>query len=73
MGLYNFKATIAYKGVAYKGWQIQHGSNYQPTIQGALETAMTKLKQEPPELLSIQGAGRTDAGVHARGQARFRG
>ena len=72
LGLYNFKATVAYKGGAYKGWQVQNGSHDQPTIQGLLQRALTQLKKEPLDLLSIQGAGRTDAGVHARGQVNRR-
>lgn len=67
-GIYNFKATIAYKGTAYKGWQIQNGRSKVPTIQDRVEAALSAVKCESRRLLRIQGAGRTDAGVHARGQ-----
>ncbi len=56
------KLTLAYDGTAYHGWQIQP---QQSSIQGKLEAALQKLTQET---IRIQGAGRTDAGVHALGQ-----
>lgn len=56
------KLTIEYDGTAYAGWQRQPK---QPTIQGAVETALTRITQQQ---ISIIAAGRTDAGVHARGQ-----
>lgn len=57
-----FKLTVAYDGTAYAGWQIQVG---RPTVQGMLERAMARLvKVRVP----ITGSGRTDSGVHARGQ-----
>src|SRR5713226_945521 len=58
----NIKLTLAYDGTDFSGWQIQPG---QPTIQGALSDVLEKLTQQR---LQIQGAGRTDAGVHASGQ-----
>jgi tRNA pseudouridine38-40 synthase len=58
----NIKLTLAYDGTDFSGWQIQPG---QPTIQGALADVLEKLTQQRP---AIQGAGRTDAGVHATGQ-----
>jgi tRNA pseudouridine38-40 synthase len=52
-----------YDGTNYCGWQTQPAN---PTVQGLLETVLRlKLK----ESLRLVGAGRTDAGVHARGQA----
>jgi len=60
--MHNIKLTIAYDGTDFHGWQIQRG---QPTIQGALTDVARKLTQEP---LTVFGAGRTDAGVHALGQ-----
>lgn len=58
----NIKLTIAYDGAQFHGWQIQPG---EATIQGALTDALRKITQEP---ITIQGASRTDAGVHALGQ-----
>jgi tRNA pseudouridine38-40 synthase len=60
--MHNLKLTVAYDGTDFRGWQIQPG---QPTIQGALTDVVQQLTQER---LSLQGAGRTDAGVHAWGQ-----
>jgi tRNA pseudouridine38-40 synthase len=56
------KLTVEYEGTAYQGWQ------YQPdvaTIQGQIEAALARILSGPHR---IHGAGRTDAGVHARGQ-----
>lgn len=58
----NIKFTIAYDGTNFHGWQIQRG---QATIQGALTDVLCKLTQEH---VTLHGAGRTDAGVHAFGQ-----
>lgn len=60
--MHNLKLTVAYDGTDFRGWQIQPG---QPTIQGVLTEVMQQLTQER---LNLQGAGRTDAGVHAWGQ-----
>lgn len=60
--MHNIKLTVAYDGTDFHGWQIQPG---QPTIQGVLTDVVQQLTQERPNL---QGAGRTDAGVHAWGQ-----
>jgi tRNA pseudouridine38-40 synthase len=60
--MHNIKLTLAYDGTDFSGWQIQPG---QPTIQGTLSDVLEKLTQQR---LTIQGAGRTDAGVHAAGQ-----
>jgi tRNA pseudouridine38-40 synthase len=57
------KLTVAYDGGAYAGWQIQPDKR---TVQGTLQSAWQKLTQEPA---SVTAAGRTDAGVHALGQA----
>ncbi|HJU04738.1 MAG TPA: tRNA pseudouridine(38-40) synthase TruA [Nitrospiraceae bacterium] len=62
-----FKLTIEYDGTAYAGWQRQPD---QPTIQAALEAALCRITGAR---ISVIGAGRTDAGVHALGQvASFR-
>lgn len=58
----NIKLTIAYDGTDFSGWQIQPG---QRTIQGTLTDVLEKLTQRR---LTIHGAGRTDAGVHAAAQ-----
>lgn len=57
-----YRATVAYDGTEYSGFQIQPGRR---TIQGALEEALSRATQQR---VRIKGAGRTDAGVHARGQ-----
>jgi len=56
------KLVIAYDGTDYHGWQIQPGLR---TVQGTLCEAATSLLRHPTH---VQGASRTDAGVHARGQ-----
>ena len=55
--------TIAYDGSAYHGWQRQEGA---ATVQQCLEEAFAAI--DCPGLC-VEGAGRTDAGVHAVGQA----
>jgi tRNA pseudouridine38-40 synthase len=60
--MHNIKLTLAYDGTEFHGWQIQPG---QPTIQGALTDVLRKITQEN---IQIHAAGRTDVGVHARGQ-----
>lgn len=65
--MHHFKLTIAYDGTDFHGWQIQ--SN-RPTIQGEITAVLRRLTQQA---ITIDGAGRTDAGVHALGQiASFR-
>ncbi|MBA3752705.1 MAG: tRNA pseudouridine(38-40) synthase TruA [Nitrospira sp.] len=62
-----FKVIFEYDGTRYSGWQRQL---YVPTIQATVEDALTAIAQTP---LTLVGAGRTDAGVHALGQvASFR-
>jgi len=55
---------IEYDGSAFSGWQIQDGS--EPTVQGTLENALSKIANE--DISKCQVAGRTDAGVHATEQ-----
>lgn len=57
-----WKLTIEYKGTDYAGWQRQKGV---PSIQQAIEEALSGFCQQD---IRIHVAGRTDAGVHARGQ-----
>ena len=59
----NYKLTIQYDGTRYDGWQRQ--GNTDNTLQGRLEGVLSRMVGKTVE---IQGAGRTDAGVHARGQ-----
>jgi tRNA pseudouridine38-40 synthase len=57
----NFKMTIAYDGTRYFGWEHQPGNDM--TIQGKLVAVLAQLSGAP---VTVIGAGRTDAGVHAR-------
>jgi tRNA pseudouridine38-40 synthase len=57
-----YKLTLEYDGAPFAGWQIQAD---QRTVQGVLTAAIEALTGEKT---LVQGAGRTDAGVHARGQ-----
>jgi tRNA pseudouridine38-40 synthase len=57
------KLVIAYLGTPFHGWQRQRG---QRTVQGELERALSKCVGGAK--ISVVGAGRTDAGVHAAGQ-----
>lgn len=59
----NLRLDICYDGTRYRGWQRLPGKD--DTIQGKLETALSRILGESIE---ISGSGRTDAGVHARGQ-----
>ena len=59
----NLRLDICYDGTRYKGWQRLQ--NRDDTIQGKLERALSRILGEPVE---VSGSGRTDAGVHARGQ-----
>ena len=56
----NFKLTLCYDGGRYDGWQRQGNSD--DTIQGRLETLLSRLLDQSVE---VAGSGRTDAGVHA--------
>lgn len=59
----NFRMTIQYEGTRYHGWQVQ--GNTGNTIQGKLQQVLASLNGSEVE---VHGSGRTDAGVHARGQ-----
>ena len=54
---------LQYEGTKYQGWQKQESTDN--TIQGKLENILSKMSGAPVE---VHGAGRTDAGVHAKGQ-----
>ena len=56
------KLTLEYEGTAYSGWQQQP---HHPTVQAQVEQALRQITQQD---ISVVGAGRTDAGVHALGQ-----
>ena len=59
----NLRLDVCYDGTRYRGWQRLPGRD--DTIQGKLETALSRILEEPIE---ISASGRTDAGVHAKGQ-----
>lgn len=59
----NYKLTIEYDGTRYNGWQRLKGNDN--TIQSKLETVLSRMTDHA---VQVTGAGRTDAGVHARGQ-----
>lgn len=59
----NFRIILQYEGTKYQGWQKQESTDN--TIQGKLENILSKMSGTSVE---VHGAGRTDAGVHAKGQ-----
>jgi len=56
------KLTLEYDGTNYSGWQLQP---HHDSIQGRIEAALERIFASP---VRVFGSGRTDAGVHARGQ-----
>jgi tRNA pseudouridine38-40 synthase len=62
MSTRRFKLTLAYDGTAYCGWQVQpNGVAVQAVVEGVLERLTGRA-------VKVHGSGRTDRGVHARGQ-----
>ena len=59
----NIRLLICYDGTRYRGWQRLPGADN--TIQGKLEKTLSRILGEDVEII---GSGRTDTGVHARGQ-----
>lgn len=57
------KCTIAYDGTGFAGYQVQPNKR---TVQGDVEAALTRLHKG--QSIKISASGRTDAGVHAKGQ-----
>lgn len=60
----NYKLIIAYDGTRYNGFQRQ-SKHPEKTIQGKIENVLSQLFEED---IQIIGSGRTDAGVHSKGQ-----
>ncbi len=63
-----YRLTVAYDGTHFHGWQKQRAADGEEdlrTVQGVLEQAVIKAVREP---VTLVGASRTDAGVHAVGQ-----
>jgi tRNA pseudouridine38-40 synthase len=58
-----YRATVAYVGTAFHGWQVQ--KNAPRTVQAVLAHALAGLERSS---VRVEGASRTDAGVHADGQ-----
>ena len=57
----NYRLTISYDGTRYHGWESKKEVD---TIEGKLEAVFARMTEQD---VKIHGAGRTDAGVHAKG------
>jgi len=62
MEVRNIKLLLAYDGTNFSGWQVQ---KKQRSVQGVLEIGLSEMHRHP---VRVKGAGRTDSGVHAKGQ-----
>ena len=62
-GPVRYRARVEYDGTDFAGFQVQDGRR---TVQGELERALAPLSAR--SRVRVEGAGRTDAGVHAKGQ-----
>lgn len=60
----NYKLLISYDGTRYHGWEAKPDAEM--TVEGKMETVLERMTGHP---VKLTGAGRTDAGVHARGMA----
>lgn len=61
----NYKMIVSYDGTRYFGWE--HQPDRDRTIQGKLENVLSQMVgRDPADPVTVIGAGRTDAGVHAR-------
>ncbi|MFP4473006.1 MAG: tRNA pseudouridine(38-40) synthase TruA [Candidatus Omnitrophota bacterium] len=58
-----FRVLLEYDGTHFNGWQVQPGDTR--TVQGEIESALRRIFQKK---IRLYGSGRTDSGVHARGQ-----
>ena len=61
-----YRATLAYDGSDFEGWQLQSAARPARTVQVTVEQALAQLGGGQP--VRVHAAGRTDAGVHALGQ-----
>jgi tRNA pseudouridine38-40 synthase len=62
---FSYRLILSYRGERYAGWQRQENAL---TVQEVLETALGRVLGTPGTPVRVDGASRTDAGVHARGQ-----
>ena len=60
--MYNYLIKIEYDGTKFVGWQCQQNGK---TVQGEIEKSIKKILKQKTKIV---GAGRTDKGVHAKGQ-----